>query len=47
MSGLDLKKDVILEVGAIITDKDLNLLDQGIEFVVQTDKLILDGMDEW
>lgn len=32
---------------AIVTDGDLNPLDEGVQWVVRTDKAILDGMDEW
>ncbi|GAA96939.1 uncharacterized protein L969DRAFT_229104 [Mixia osmundae IAM 14324] len=47
MTGLNLKTDRIIEIAAMVTDKDLTLLDEGIEYVVRTDKSVLDQMDEW
>ncbi|KAH8926688.1 ribonuclease H-like protein [Atractiella rhizophila] len=47
MTGLDLTKDRVLEIAVIVTDKDLNPLDDGLTFVIQTDKSVLDGMGEW
>ncbi|KAJ3296929.1 Oligoribonuclease, mitochondrial [Rhizoclosmatium sp. JEL0117] len=47
MSGLDLKKDRILEIACIITDGDLNVVAESEDLIVRTDKALLDGMDEW
>ncbi|KAF8178594.1 ribonuclease H-like domain-containing protein [Mycena galopus ATCC 62051] len=47
MTGLDADKDKILEIAVIITNGNLDLVDEGIEFIIRTDKAILDGMDEW
>ncbi|KAH7927473.1 ribonuclease H-like protein [Leucogyrophana mollusca] len=47
MTGLDHRKDKILEVAVIITDGNLSLVDEGIQYVIRTDKAILDGMDKW
>lgn len=47
MTGLDLQKDKLLEVAVIITDGNLEAVDNGIEFVIQTDKETLDGMGDW
>ncbi|KAJ3484036.1 hypothetical protein NLI96_g5919 [Meripilus lineatus] len=47
MTGLNPSKDKILEVAVLITNGKLELVDPGIEFVVQTDKASLDQMDEW
>jgi hypothetical protein len=44
MTGLDLKSDVLIEVAAIVTDRNLKQLDKGIEFVIRTPKEKLDGM---
>jgi len=47
MTGLDPRKDRILEIAVLITDGDLNLVDNGIEYVIRTEKKYLDAMDEW
>ncbi|KAK0195752.1 ribonuclease H-like domain-containing protein [Armillaria mellea] len=47
MTGLDHKKDKIIEIAVLITDGNLQIVDEGIDYVVRTEKSILDGMDEW
>ncbi|KAG8888082.1 hypothetical protein FRB98_008419 [Tulasnella sp. 332] len=47
MTGLDYKKDRIIEIAVLITNKDLELVDDGLEFVIHTDKDVLDNMNEW
>nr|GAT57829.1 predicted protein [Mycena chlorophos] len=47
MTGLNLEKDKILEIAVIITDGQLEPVDDGIEFIIQTPKESLDAMDEW
>jgi len=47
MTGLDPNKDKILEIAVLITNGNLDLVDEGIEFIIRTDKASLDGMDEW
>lgn len=48
MTGLDHKNDVIIEVCAIITDGNLNIIDEkGYESVVYCPKEKLDAMGEW
>ncbi|GAA5898980.1 hypothetical protein JCM6882_004584 [Rhodosporidiobolus microsporus] len=39
--------DRILEIACIVTDKDLNPLDDGVEFIVKTEKEVLDKMNDW
>ena len=46
MTGLDVEKERIIEVGAIITDTDLNEL-SSYHTVVKQPQALLDGMDEW
>jgi oligoribonuclease len=46
MTGLDASKDSILEIAAIITDWDFNILDSYEAVVHQTDQ-ILSGMNDW
>lgn len=47
MSGLDPDKDRILEVALVVTDKDLNLVEEGPVLVVHQPDAVLDGMDSW
>ncbi|KAK7057521.1 exonuclease domain-containing protein, partial [Favolaschia claudopus] len=47
MTGLDPDKDKILEIAVLITNGNLDLVDDGVEFIIRTDKVALDGMDEW
>lgn len=46
MTGLDVEKEVIIEVACIVTDMDFNHLDKYHAVVKQPQKLI-DSMDEW
>ena len=47
MTGLDYKKDVIIEIAVLITDGNLEIVDEGLEFVIKTDKRALDDMGPW
>jgi len=47
MTGLNPRKDKILEIAVIITNGNLEIVDDGIQFVIKTAKEDLDGMDEW
>lgn len=47
MTGLNLDKDEIIEMACIVTDKDLNIVAEGPELVVNVRDELLDGMDEW
>jgi oligoribonuclease len=46
MTGLDLARDALIEVAAVVTDPDLKLLDDGIDVVIHADDAALDGMAE-
>jgi oligoribonuclease len=46
MTGLDDAKDVILEVAAVVTDKDFNVLEEFHRVVFQPPEA-LSGMDDW
>jgi oligoribonuclease len=46
MTGLDVKKEVVIEVAAIITDLEFQELDQ-FETVVRQPQTYLDNMDDW
>ncbi len=47
MSGLEPDTDHILEVALIVTDKDLNLVEEGPVLVVHQSDAVLDAMDNW
>lgn len=47
MSGLDPAVNVILEIATIITDKDLNILEEGPVLVISQDPELFETMDEW
>ncbi|GAA2521418.1 oligoribonuclease [Winogradskya consettensis] len=46
MTGLDLGKDALIEVAALVTDPDLNVLGDGVDLVIHADDAALDGMPE-
>jgi len=47
MTGLDVEKEVIIEIATIITDKNLNILYQGQSLAINQDNVILGRMDAW
>lgn len=47
MTGLDLEKEVILEVGIVVTDSDLRHKVIGPNLVITCTEEILAKMDEW
>ncbi len=46
MTGLDLKKDALIEIAALVTDGDLNILGQGVDVVIHADDDALANMPE-
>ena len=44
MTGLDLGSDRLIEIAALVTDGDLNILGEGIDVVIHTDDDALAGM---
>ncbi len=47
MSGLNVARDVILEVACIITDKHLNIIAQKPPLVIHHESSILENTDRW
>ncbi|CDR98934.1 hypothetical protein [Sporisorium scitamineum] len=48
MTGLDIERgDRLLEIACIITDGDLNPVDEGVSYVISTPKHVLDNMNAW
>ena len=46
MTGLDLKNDALIEIAALVTDSDLNILGDGVDIVIHADETALAGMPE-
>jgi len=46
MTGLDLGKDKLIEVAALVTDPELNVLGDGIDLVIHADDAAIDAMPE-
>ncbi|TDB74341.1 oligoribonuclease [Micromonospora sp. KC723] len=46
MTGLDLGKDALIEVAALVTDADLNVLGEGVDVVIRADEAALEAMPE-
>ena len=47
MTGLDTQTDAIIEMATIVTDRDLNLIEEGPVIAVHQPQAALDGMDDW
>ncbi len=47
MTGLDLRADALIEVAALVTDFDLNVLGEGVDVVVKPAQEALDQMDDF
>ncbi|EQD86563.1 oligoribonuclease [Saccharopolyspora erythraea NRRL 2338] len=46
MTGLDLGKDALIEIAALVTDADLNILGEGVDIVIHADDEVLAGMPD-
>ncbi|MEV0269649.1 oligoribonuclease [Hamadaea sp. NPDC050747] len=46
MTGLNLRSDTLIEVAALVTDPDLNVLGDGVDVVIHAEDAQLDGMLE-
>jgi oligoribonuclease len=44
MTGLDLGRDALIEVAALVTDPDLNVLGDGVDVVIHAEEARLTGM---
>ena len=47
MTGLDLNKDVLVEIAVLVTDSQLNILGEGVDLVIKATQEQLDGMDDF
>jgi oligoribonuclease len=46
MTGLDLGKDALIEIAALVTDANLTVLGDGVDVVIHADDTSLDGMPD-
>jgi oligoribonuclease len=46
MTGLDLGKDALIEIAALVTDAELNVLGEGVDIVIHADEEALANMPE-
>jgi oligoribonuclease len=44
MTGLEVGRDVLIEVAALVTDPDLQVLGDGVDVVIHAEDALLDGM---
>jgi oligoribonuclease len=47
MTGLYPNKDRILEIALIVTDNDLNIIDESIDLVIHQSKIVTNRMGNW
>ncbi|ESO88101.1 hypothetical protein LOTGIDRAFT_165837 [Lottia gigantea] len=47
MSGLDIEKERIIEIAAIVTDADLNVIAEGPNIIIHQDQSLMDSMGKW
>ena len=47
MTGLDTQRDYIIEIASIVTDKNLNILEEGPNLVIKQPDEVLNSMDQW
>ena len=46
MTGLDLSDDALIEIAALVTDGELNILDEGVDFVIKPRQGPVDRMSQ-
>jgi len=47
MTGLIPESDVIIEIATVVTDANLNVIEEGPSLAIHQNRDLLDGMDEW
>jgi len=47
MTGLDTQRDYIIEIASIVTDRNLNILAEGPNLVINQPDEVLNSMDQW
>src|ERR671931_154775 len=46
MTGLDLRRDALIEIAVLVTDSDLTVLGDGVDLVIHADEAALAGMPD-
>ena len=46
MTGLDLRRDALIEIAALVTDGELRVLGEGVDLVIHADESLLAGMPD-
>ena len=46
MTGLDVERDALIEIACLVTDAELNLLDEGIDLIIKPPAEALDQMSD-
>ena len=44
MTGLDLRRDALIEIAVLVTDSELRILDEGVDIVITAPDELIDGM---
>ena len=47
MTGLDLERDVLVEIAVLVTDSQLNILGEGVDLVIHASQEALQGMNDF
>jgi len=47
MTGLTPETNVIIEIATVVTDANLNIIDEGPSLAIHQESVLLDAMDEW
>ncbi|MCT1367405.1 MULTISPECIES: oligoribonuclease [Kocuria] len=47
MTGLDLEQDALIEVAVLITDGELNILDDGLDVIIKPSQVAVDQMNDF
>ena len=47
MTGLDLERDALIEVAVLITDAELNILDEGLDVLIKPEPAALEQMNDF
>ena len=47
MSGLNPETDTIIEIATIVTDANLEVLDEGPVYAIRHPESVIEAMDEW
>lgn len=47
MTGLSLENDALIEVAALVTDAELNILGQGVDVIIKPEPAALENMDDF